>query len=523
MRAGLLRRDSFFWLLGVACFLLANVIWEFLNQTPPIWDMAHHQLNGLYYLQAWRAGQFFERFSEITNYYPPFYYLQEAAVMAFWPQTQFLAFLANLPGVLLLSYCTFRIAEAYRLPYPWLAGVLALMMPMVAWTSRETLLDLPVSGWVAAAVFLILKSEAFAKPGWSALFGLVFALGMLTKWTFVAFLFFPVLLALLLSQSKLRSALHLLGAGLIAAPLTLSWYWPNARPLLDRFALTASAGTELEKDPGWASLAGWLYYPRCLLSYYLYLPLAVLFIGAIIFLVRKRGARDLALVWAWLLGGWILLTLLDAKDPRYLMPLVSPVALILLAGWSHSKRAILLIGLLAGLQCLLVSFNVLGRPVTVALQHKEDSDYSSLSREVVFFQTSYFEVAGPPRREDWRLAELLNAIPAGSRVGFVPDMARFHPGALLLSALRTGRELSVVRVGLGSDWPGVLDSCDVVIGKTGAQGISYITDFDDEAYARIAAEAWPVEGEWSLPDGSVGRLWRNPARARQVSPADSLQ
>ena len=516
MGAGLLRRDGVLWLLGIACFLLVNLIWELLNQTPPIWDMAHHQLNGLYYLQAWRAGHFFERFAEITDYYPPFYYLQEAAVMALWPGTQFLAFLANLPGVLLLSYCTFRMAEEYRLPYGWLAGLLPLMMPMVAWTSRETLLDVPLSGWVAAGVYVILKSEAFAKPGWSILLGLVFALGMLTKWTFVAFLFFPVLVALIQSRSKLRSALHLFVASLVAAPLTLSWYWPNLQSLLDRFALTASAGTELEKDPGWTSVAGWLYYPRCLLSYYLYLPLAFLFVAAIVILVRRRRLSDLALVWAWLVGGWVLLTLLDAKDPRYIMPLVAPVSLILLAGWSHSKRVVLLVGLVAGLQFLLVSFNVLGRPVAVALLHKQDSDYSSLSREVVFFQTSYFDVAGPPRNQDWRLAELRGAIPPGSRVGFVPDMARFHPGALLLSALQAGRELTVVRVGLGADWPGVLDSCDFVIGKTGAQGISYITDFNAETYARIREKAWVLEGEWSLPDGSVAKLWRNPAKARQA-------
>jgi len=505
-----MRRDGLLWLLTTAAFLAVNLIWEVLNQTPPIWDMAHHQLHGLYYLQAWRSGEFIERFSEITNYYPPLYYLQEAVLMGLWPRTQFLAFLANLPGVLLLSYCTFRIARRYAVSEPWLAGILPLLMPMVAWTSRETLLDVPLSGWVAAGVLLILQSDMFVKPAWSALFGLVFAFGMLTKWTFVAFLAFPIMLALVLSQHKLRSALHLVVAGVIAAPLTLSWYWPNVGPLLARFALTASAGTELEKDPGWSSLAGWLYYPRCLLSYYLYLPLAVLFLAAVVLLVRNRGRSQLALVWAWLLGAWLLLTLLDAKDPRYVMPLVAPVSIILLAGWAERRRVVLLIGGIAALQFLLVSFNILSRPVTLAFLHKNDSDYSSLSREVVFFQTSYFDVAGPPRRQDWRVTELLGALPSGARVGFIPDMARFHPGVLLLPALHEGRQLTFFRVGLGPDWSGVLDSCDYVIGKTGSQGISYITDFNDEAYARIAAEAWPRVGQWSLPDGSMAIVWRNP-------------
>lgn len=511
MRAGFLRRENIYWLVATAVFLAVNVVWELLNQTPPIWDMAHHQLHGLYYLQAWRSGELVDRFSQITNYYPPLYYLQEAVLMGLWPRTQFLAFLANLPGVILLSYCTFRIAEHYKLSNAWLAGVVPLLMPMVAWTSRETLLDVPLSGWVAAAVLLIFQSEMFSKPGVTVLFGIVCALGMLTKWTFVAFLAFPVAIALVLSQSRLRSALHLFAAAIIAAPMTLSWYWPNLGPMLARFAVTASAGTELEQDPGWATLAGWLYYPRCLLSYYLYLPLAVFFVAAIVKLLRGGGAIRLAMVWAWVLGGWLLLTLLDAKDPRYMMPLAAPVTLLMLAGWSGRARVVLAVGAVAAIQFLLVSFDIFGRPVTLALMHKEDSDYSSLSREVVAFQTSYFDVAGPPRRQDWRVAEILAMLPPAARVGFVPDMARFHPGALLLPALLDGRQLTFVRVGTGQDWPGVLASCDYVVGKTGQQGISYITRFNEAAYARINSEGWPLVAEWELPDGSRARLWKSPS------------
>ena len=42
--------------LGLALVMGVNVIWEVLNDVPAIWDMAYHQLMGLSYLQAWRAG-----------------------------------------------------------------------------------------------------------------------------------------------------------------------------------------------------------------------------------------------------------------------------------------------------------------------------------------------------------------------------------------------------------------------------------------------------------------------------------
>ena len=47
------KEDSRFW-IGVAAFLTANLIWEGLNNVPPVWDMAYHQYQGWQYLKAWQ-------------------------------------------------------------------------------------------------------------------------------------------------------------------------------------------------------------------------------------------------------------------------------------------------------------------------------------------------------------------------------------------------------------------------------------------------------------------------------------
>jgi len=53
---------------------------------------------------------------------------------------------------------------------------------------------------------------------------------------------------------------------------------------------------------------------------------------------------------------------------------------------------------------------------------------------------------------------------------------------------------------------------DFVIGKTGPQGISYITGFNQQVYDFLTEQEWPLIETWPLPDASEARLWQNPNR-----------
>jgi 4-amino-4-deoxy-L-arabinose transferase-like glycosyltransferase len=505
------------WSLGLVLILAVHVIYELINDVPPIWDMAYHQNQGLLYLQAWEQGEFWSRFADLSTYYPPLYYLQEAVVLALFSYNQFLPLLANLPGILLLSYSTFRLADHYVGPRQgWLAGVLTLLFPLVAWTSRESLLDVSLSGWAAAALLILLGSRMLELRRRALLLGPVIALGMLTKWTFVAFLFFPVCYAIYASRDRKRSLLNLFDAGLIATPLIFLWYLPNLGSLAARFALTSGTGTLLENDPTWMQLQGWIYYPRCLSSYYLYLPLTVLFIAGMLWRkYRDKRPAHLGLVWWALAGSLLILTVMDAKDPRYVMPVVAPLAILLVLFWRHRPAIVWAIVAVATLQFLVVSFDVFGRPVKwAALDLQNDTDYLSLSREWVFFQTHYFDAAGPARQENWRIGEILDVISAEQVVGFVPDLPRFNPGVLELASRVDGRERRFIRIGHSADSLDSLGDFAYVIGKTGSQGISYITAFNPAAYERLEQLDWPVAGQWKAPDESVITVWRNPQEQR---------
>jgi hypothetical protein len=422
--------------------------------------------------------------------------------------------LTNFPSLLLLSYCCFRLGERYcgkRLA--WQVGVLPLLFPLVAWTSRESLLDVALSGWVAAGVFALARSRLLSDRRWSLVFGVIVACGMLTKWTFFAFLFLPVCYALYVSAQRRQSVVNLLFASLVAAGPILFWYLAN---LAERFRATSTVGTALEADPTALTLSGWLYYPRCLLSYYLYLPLFALFLIGLALNLRKRtdevpSEREVGLIWAWLLGGLLALTILNAKDPRYVMPLAAPVALLLVRFWRRVPAMTWAILVIATFQFATVSFNVLGRPVKWAVGDLErDPDYLSLSREWVFYQSHYFEVAGPAHREDWRLDELLRAVPLGERLGVLPELPRLNTATLDLVARVRHEQRSFARLGQSPDSVGLLDGFPYVVGKTGDQGISYLTRFNEAVYRALKERKWPIVGRWNAPDGSVILLFKRP-------------
>ena len=497
--------------------MAVHLLWATANQMPAIWDMAHHQYMGWLHLASLREGRLLADLSSISSYYPPLYYLQEAFVLAVTGPTRFLAWLTNLPGLFLLSFFTYRIALLNCRPVSAAgAGVVVLLLPLGAWVSRETLLDPTLAGWVALALFLVLKSRFLELRGWTLLFGLVVAAGMLTKWTFVVFLILPVLYSCYRTSERSRVLRNLLDAALLALPFIFWWYLPNLGSLWQRFKSTSLAAV-WEQDPGLYSFWGWIYYLRSLSSYYLFFILTAALVWAVFHLLRRPiGPTDSFLLWT-ALGGVLLLTALKAKDPRYVMPLVSPIVIILIRGFDTLKGRQWVPGivLIAFFQFIAVSFSVSPFSGKLAFfEVDDDTDYLGMGREWVLYSSDYFEVLGPPRAEDWRYAEIARHFDSEARVGFVSDAVRFNPAALRLFAMEQGIQLSILRVGDRAEFMEELESLDWLVGKTGEQGISHITRYNQQVYDAVEARNWRLVQKWNLPDGTEAVLWQNPTRSQ---------
>ena len=520
------------WYLGFSLILLAHLIWQLLNDAPPAWDMAFHQLKGWHFLALWRDGGPLAGLWTISFPYPPLYHWIQAVVLGVFGDTSLLPFLSNLLGVFLLSYCTCRIAEAYlsATRAAW-AGLIVLCFPMVAWISRESLLDVPLAGWVAAAVFLVFRSRFFLLRRWTLLFGLVCAAGVLTKWTFPVYVILPLLFGLWKSDNRGRSFLNLVFGGMLALPVALIYYGPNLAFLAANYPTTEQSGLLPWKpyprhgEPGLNNILGWIYYPRVLASYFLFLPLTLLFLGGWLYrkdemlLVEYPGR---AFLWFWLLGGAGLLTFVTPKDPRFIIPLAAPLAILLLSFWRESSRMITVVIVITFVQFLLVSFSVPLTPSKLALFTREgDTDFQTIQQEWVLFQSDYFGIVGPPRREDWHLAEIVGQIPEQTEVGFLPELPRFNVNGLQLQGARVGRDINGIALGNLSNWRERLRDVQLVVGKEGYQGLSFITNFNSEITQFLRSEGWEELGRWLLPDGSEAFLLRSPELGKTVSPSDA--
>ncbi len=508
---------------GLALVIVIDVVWELLNEAPAIWDMAYHQLLGWSHLEAFRAGTLISEFASQSPAYPPLYYLQEALVFAWIPGSDFKTLIVNFPFILLTAWATYRISVLF-LPAPaagW-ASVLVLLFPGMAMVHREALLDGALAAWVTAGAWLILRSHWLTHAGWTIAFGLVCALGVLTKWTMPIYLFVPLVFGVVASRQPRRAIGNLMAAGLLALPLVLSYYLPNLAAMISRYPTTQQTGLipwlpfPRHGEPGLNNLWGWIYYPRVLASYFLYFPLTVLFgVG----LLRKRVRRPAPLVkriplflWSWLIGGLIILIFLTPKDPRFVLPLIPPMAMLLLFFWEDKPRLIGFIAALALIQ--FVTFSLpLFRPVKLAFfELKGDRDYQSLQREWVLYANHYFHLGGPPVREDWRLAEILELIPEGARVGVLPTMPRFHSGSLQLLSVTSERNVSFFDFNEGPFGAKALSAADFLVAKTGHQGISFITSGNEQVMRGLREKGWRLLREWPLPDGTRAQLWQAGSR-----------
>lgn len=509
------------WLAGFLVIFSVHLIWESLDQSPPAWDMAYHQLQGWRLLEAAREGVLWANLPTLSPAYPPLYYLQEALVLSLFGDSQFLALISNLPGFLLLTGATYLLLRGF-LERPLWAGLganLPLLFPFMAWVSRESLLDIDLAGFVSMAGFCILWSRGFSRLGPTLTFGLLALGGVLTKWTFPLYVLGPMLFGVIyLSEARWRSLRNLCWSGLLAIPLSLLYYGPLLTELAGRYPTTEQAGLipwrpyPRHGEPGLNNIWGWIYYPRVVAGYFLQLPLLIFLAAALAFQGRSatrsgRGKEIAGLCLCWLSSGSVLLIFLTPKDPRFFLPLVCPLVVLLLWLWRERPAWMGALLSVAFLQFLLVSFGTPWGPVRWASWvWNEEADYQSLQHEWVWFQTYYFDAAGPPDRSDWHYAEIVSRIEPGTTVVFLPEMARFDPDGFLLESVRRQRNLRLLRLGNDPDWETGLSTADYLVGKTGNQGISFITTYNLAIQARVK-NSWKLLQEWPLPDGSRAQLW----------------
>jgi hypothetical protein len=448
--------------------------------------MALHQVYALHYVPTFPepAGL---SFWQLSDTYPPLVHIFIAIAFSIFHTGTDVAAFANMPATFLLLWAIFELGKYLATPSAarW-ACILLLFTPYLMWMSREPILDYWLSAWVACAWVVLLRTEGFKTGSTSRVFGLVCAAGLLSKWLFAGFIAGP--LAFIAVQHRIwndkRRLQHAAQALMLTAVIAGIWYAPNIPRLIRYFSQNAEIGA-LEGEPRVLSFQSVIYYLRLLEGYQLYGFLFVLLAAGLGFVFSRRLFRD-PFFWIICVGcGWLAMTLLRTKDPRFTMPLLGP--LLLAPGawlaeygrmrWGRVLRIAVVAVLL--LQAYAVNFGISWLPQEVVILRGYQG---SLRWDWQLFSQHYFGILGAPRREDWKQREVIDRIVQESRlrgsgmaVALVPDLPRFNTSNFLLASAEARLLLRFDHL---KSLPAGLDGFafhDFVILSDGDQGMSWTT------------------------------------------------
>ena len=504
-------------LLSCALWSL-NAVWLSRDTEPPAWDMAVHQAYALNYLPAADLPSD-TRFWERSGNYPPFVHIVIATAYRLLHPGPRVAVLANIPATVLLLWSVYEMGLAFAgaTAAVW-ACILTTLTPFLIWLSRETLLDYWLAAWVAAALAVLVKTSAFESRPYSVLLGLTCALGMLTKWLFIGFITGPIGYIVVrhrICRSKGRIT-NFAAASAIAAIGAGFWYLPNLPRLVRYYFDNAQIGAR-EGEPPVISFQSFIYYLRLLEGYQFFAVLFCLFVLSLVFVYKHRSLKAGAFLAVAIVGGWLAMTLLRTKDPRFTVPLLGPmmvVAGVWIQSWGRdwiggTAKAVLVF--LLCLQAYATNFGVNWLPPGIILLRGYQGQ---LRWDWNLYLQDYFGIWGPPRREDWKQDAILRRVADDSSgkqttLALVPDLPRFNASNFNLYARLRGLRIEAGHPQSALSGIHSLDGFNYIILIEGDQGWAYTTTENLKLNEIVLnhPETFHFLDSFPLPSSAAARLY----------------
>jgi hypothetical protein len=359
-----LRRGAVLWFcIGVLiCYAIGNVIWldRHWLTCPPPWDQAFYLYMGLRYLHAlvdYGPIAAYREFVHLSTDVAPLYPLSTVPLYLLFGPSRLVAYLTNifylsllLGGIYLLG------AHLYGRGAGLLAAFIAATFTATVNYSRDYLLEFPATAFVTLGVYALLRSEAFRHRAWCLAFGVLAGFSVLTKTMAGVFFIGPVVCAIAcvgwrqqLNAAVLRNFLLAVGMGLLVAAV---WWGPNFRTAvgyLIYYGFQAGSVPYSKGAEGVLSLQNLSYYALHLVNHGISFSYALLCAGLMIVagtraflgadhrhidagnaMSEPTAVRQAGYLWAWLIVGYVVLTLVPNKgEERYAQPLLPPIALLI--------------------------------------------------------------------------------------------------------------------------------------------------------------------------------------------------
>jgi hypothetical protein len=491
--SGAPRRD---WALvaGVFAVLLGvAIVWLSIDRHPPEWDHANHLEHAVNCARDFTAGDPWATLGH-SSFYPPLVPCAAALVFPWWPSD--VAF----GEVVMLGFLGGGMAATYLLARQFAGGsggvVAATLFATAPFTVNQVLrfqLEVPLAAMVGLFLVALLKTDGFTHFGWVIVTGVLFGLGMLTKPPFCVYVG-PACLLVLAGVRGRAAWRHASLSGIAATIVALPWYGPRLFGLPQQLQNRSFKQAMEAGFPEPLSASSLLYYPLNFPRAFGVIAVLLLVLGLPV-VIRRRAWFILAG-----LAPFLVFLALQNKQVRYLLPLLPMAAVTAGVAYAALPRPLrrvsaLALALVAALQ---VSSTAFARPAHVSVAGLPLTD------------------PAPPLGADWQHRRILDLIERDSRgavktVSISVNHSQFSPSNFRYYTVRDARPLRIARA-----WDGEPVGVDYMVLKSGDVGPPWTIDKPRRVAERLGTDralsrAFPVIGEFALPDGSTATV-----RARRI-------
>lgn len=499
-------------IVALACALNGWALWRWstIDTRPPAWDESIHLQLAMEY-KTRLANEGWSSILEPAYFnYPPFYHLCLSWALGKTPDIADTGALVNFFYLCVLILSVYAITHDLLGRWPAVtAAFLVSCYPNVVEMTRPPMIDLALTALVALSICFLLKSEGFQRPLWSLLFGIVLGLGMLTKWTALAYVLGPLLLATVQAFREGRTRWVWVSA-FASIVLFAPWYVINLIPMMSRIvgvsSLPPASGLVLRKG------LEWLWYPLGLVEQ----------MGPIFFLLLIPGLvaaffrPKLYSILVWLILPLVLFSLIRNHNIRYALP-VLPAAAILMVSWIPSDywKGFVVLDVLAATAFVFLQF----LPGMAPPIH-----FAGLTVPLL--------ESKPPFPVNWQHQAIIDRIeqiksPNSTfvRVVTIANAPHFHSTSLNVSRLARKIDDFSFEGPSRERWT---EFSEFVLLKTGDLGpeftigtIKACSDFIQNSHGWFQ-KVYRIVGRWPLPDGSEAILYHCEPQPERNLGADVL-
>ncbi len=356
------KRELFplFFLLALLSFhAVTNYIWLRQDTMVPIFDAQFHNMRlNMYEVLKNPSMSMLSSVSsifEIGSFYPPFLPFSAALVNIFFGTSLDVSVMTNIFYFALLLFSVYKIGVKIDTPATGLlAALLVSLYPGIVGLSRILLPGFALCALISFSIYSLLYSDTFRNRKYSLLFGISVGAGMLTKWTFVFFLFGPLCYIFMELMKDNSIPINLRRKGIARTVrsflaisklqflnITYSFlitffiagaYYLKFSEIKDLFNL----GLFQAETTGmlWYGIKNIMYYPLGLINIHISFIFFVVFIFALFCLgVSKAKIKKRGLLALWIAAPYIIYTfIIPTKDIRYIHGFLPAIALFSAAG-----------------------------------------------------------------------------------------------------------------------------------------------------------------------------------------------